>query len=108
MTKTERMIIAKRAVDDVGQAEVARRIGRSASAVSQVMSGKYAGDPDTILELIEASFASTTVHCPVMGEVYLADCIEARRRLELPHVPSSGQTADLRRTCPSCHGGKKP
>ena len=108
MTMNERMEIARRAVVQDGQAEVARRIGKSPAAVSLVMSGKYGGNPATILELIASEYSSESVDCPVLGEIALADCIEARRRAELPFFPSSGQSTELYRTCPHCkHNGGK-
>lgn len=107
MTTTDRMEIARRAVAEFGQAEVARRIGKSGATVSQVLSGKYTGNTDGILELIEAAFASTTIDCQVMGEVFLADCIDARRRAQMPFFPSSSQAAELHRLCPKCKGEGK-
>lgn len=99
MTQSDRMEIARRAVTEHGQAEVARRIGRSASALSQVLSGKYAGDPGIILELIEAEFGDSTVACPVLGEVPLITCIEER---EKPFKATSSQRVKLWRACQAC------
>jgi transcriptional regulator with XRE-family HTH domain len=97
------MEIARRAVAEHGQAEVARRIGRSPSALSQVLSGKYAGDPGTILEMIEAEFGASTVDCPILGpDTPLADCLDARKRAERPFVATSGQSTQLYFTCPTC------
>lgn len=106
MTKTDRMDIARRAVAEHGQSEVARRIGKSASALSQVMSGKYAGSPDTILELIEAEFGESTLECPELGEIALATCIEERDK---PFKATSSQRVRLYRACQGCphKGGKK-
>ncbi len=107
MTTSDRLEMARKAVEDHGQSEVARRIGRSPSALSQVLSGKYGGNPEIILELIEAEFSATTILCPVMGEVHLSDCLEARRRAEMPFFPSSSQAAELHRLCPHCKGVNK-
>ncbi|MCF6267793.1 MAG: hypothetical protein L3J57_14805 [Desulfuromusa sp.] len=108
MTQSDRLEVARSAVETHGQAEVAKRIGRSSSAVSLVLAGKYAGNPDKILERIVAEFSNETVNCPILGEIALADCLEARQRAELPFFPSSGQTTELYQTCPTCkyNGGK--
>ena len=105
MTRHDRLEILRRACDEHGQAEVARRIGYNPSGINQVLAGTYKANPDKILELVAAEFSSDTVNCPVMGEVCLADCLEARRRADMPFFPSSGQTAELHRTCPECKKG---
>ena len=108
MNQSERMEIARRAVEQDGQAGVARRIGKSPATVSLVLAGKYGGNPDIVLELIASEYGDETTDCPIMGVVSLADCIEARRRAELPFFPSSGQSTELYRTCPECrHNGGK-
>lgn len=99
MTRIDRMDILRRAVTNHGQSEVARRIGRSPSALSQVINGKYQGDPATILELVEAEFASTTVDCPELGDIPLAACIEER---EKPFKATSSQRVRLYRACQTC------
>lgn len=106
MTRIDRMDILRRAVANHGQSEVARRIGRSPSALSQVINGKYQGDPGTILELVEAEFASTTVDCPELGDIPLATCIEER---EKPFKATSSQRVRLYRACQVCRnkGGVK-
>ncbi len=99
MTQSDRMEVLRQAVAEHGQAEVARRIGRSSSALSQILSGKYAGEPGAILELVEAAFSDSNVMCPVLGDVPLATCIEERRK---PFFPSSSQRIVLWRACQVC------
>lgn len=109
MQINELMEMLRRVVAESSQAEVARRIGCSSPALSQILSGTYnakgSGGAARILEKFEAAYGGTTIDCPIMGEVALANCLDARRRLELPFVPSSRQTADLRQTCPDCRNG---
>ncbi|MEB3167885.1 MAG: helix-turn-helix transcriptional regulator [Synechococcaceae cyanobacterium] len=101
------MEIARRAVAEHGQATVARRIGYSPSALSQVLSGKYNGDPAAILETIEAEFGASTVDCPILGSgTPLADCLDARKRAERPFVATSGESTRLYFTCPTCERRK--
>lgn len=103
MTQSDRMEILRRAVATHGQTGVARRIGRQNSAISQILSGKYGGSPDTILELVEAEFGNSTVDCPVMGdETPLAECLDARARADRPLFVTGGQSSKLYRACQTC------
>ena len=106
MTRNDRLAIARRAVTEHSQAEVARRIGKSPATISQVLAGTYP-NPAAILELIASEFSPETISCPVMGEVPLSTCLDARRRAKMPFFASSRQTVELYRACPGCrHNGK--
>lgn len=99
MTNKDRLAILRRAVSESSQAAVARRIGRSAAAINQVLKGTYAGNPDIILELAAAAYGSETVFCPVMGEVPLAQCIEYRNR---PFAATNPMRVRLYKACQVC------
>jgi len=99
MTRTDRMKILHTVVAEHGQASVARQIGRSSAAISQIMSGKYQGNPDRILELIDAEYGSAEVDCPVMGRVPLSRCIEERNK---PFKATNPQRRQLYLACRSC------
>ncbi len=99
MGRDDRMDLARKVVEQFGQSRVAVRIGKSPSALSQVLSGKYAGSPDTILELIEAEFGNSTIECPELGEIPLATCIEERDK---PFKATSSQRVRLYRACQVC------
>lgn len=108
MKQSDRMEILRRAVTTHSQAAVARRIGRSGSTISQVLSGKYPGATDAVLEMVAVAYGDTTIDCPVLGnDTPLSDCVDARARTERPLVVSSGQTVRLYRACQTCrHNGK--
>lgn len=99
MTNVDRMKVLNAAVEEFGQAEVARRIGKSSAAVSQVRSGTYQGKPDRILELVDAEFGSAEIDCPVMGRVPLARCIEERTK---PFRATNPQRRQLYQACQRC------
>lgn len=101
MTTNDRLDLLRRAVDEHGQAEVGRRIGRSASAVNQVLHHKYNGNPARILELVAAEFGSETVQCPVMGEIPLARCTEERNKPFKATNPQRRRLFQACRTCPN-------
>jgi hypothetical protein len=77
--------------------------------VSRIKSGDYP-NPDRIIELIMAEYTADTIVCPILGEIPIADCLDARRRADMPYFPSSGQSTALYEACPSCphnkNGGK--
>lgn len=99
METDSRMELLSRAIDNLGQAEVGRRIGRSPSAINQVLHGKYGGNPEKILELVEAEFGDRTIICPELGEIALATCIEERNK---PLMASNSDRVRLWRACLNC------
>jgi transcriptional regulator with XRE-family HTH domain len=81
------------------QAEVARRIKYKDSTVSQILSGTYGGSPDIVLQRVEEVFGSTTVLCPVLGEISLGKCADNRKR---PLIATSPLNVQLWRACKEC------
>lgn len=102
MTQPDRMELLRRMVAEHGQAEVSRRINKSDSAVCQVLSGKYLGSTDNILQRVEEVFGQTTVTCPILGEITLGKCAEHRKR---PFAATNPLRVALFRACAKC-GGK--
>ena len=81
MTYPDAMKLLTEKVNELGQAEVARRLGKSAAAISQVRSGKYQAAPDEILKRVIEIFGGLSVTCPELrGEIILAECADLRRR----------------------------
>lgn len=104
MTRTDRIALLERAIAESSQAEVARRIGRSAAAINQIVKGSYSGNPETILELVAAEYGCETVECPVMGRVSLAQCMENRNR---PFAATNPIRVQLYRACKVCERNAK-
>lgn len=103
MTVEDRHQLLQRVVDQHGQSEVARRIGRSTAAINQVLHGNYKGNPERILERIAAEFGFETVDCPVMGEIPLARCTEERGK---PFRATNPQRRRLFVACRECERSK--
>ncbi len=99
MTQSDRMELLTKAVAEYGQAAVARKLKYSASAVNQILKGKYAGNTDKLLQKVAEVYGADTVQCPVMGEIALSKCADERRK---PFAPSSPQRAKLWRACKEC------
>lgn len=89
-----------------GQARVARDLGYSAGAISQVLSGKYQGDISNILARVEEIYGGLSVDCPGLGyEIPLAKCGEWRRK---PFASTNPQRVAMYRACKDCpKGGSK-
>ncbi|MBW4056962.1 MAG: helix-turn-helix transcriptional regulator [Proteobacteria bacterium] len=90
---------------ELGQAEVARRLGLSGAAISQILSGKYNAAPDAILSRVIEVFGGLSVECPVLGQIPMARCAEKRK---LPFAATNPQRVALFRACQKCpqNGGK--
>ncbi len=99
MTSKDRLELLRSAVAASSQAEVARRVGRSAAAINQVLRGTYAGNPEIILERVAAEYGPDSVNCPVMGEVPLAQCLESRNR---PFSATNAMRVRLYKACRQC------
>jgi hypothetical protein len=102
MTTTELLPLFKAKVDEIGQAEVSRRIGKSSSAICQLYHGTYPADPAGLLRRFEEEFCGTTVVCPVMGEITLKRCSDERTT---PFSASSPRRIRMHQACKEC-GGK--
>lgn len=99
MTKPDAMSLLKEKVSELGQAEVARRLGKSDSAISQILSGKYQASPDEILKRVVEIFGGLSVECPVLGEIPLAKCADERKK---PFAATSHQRVALWKACQTC------
>lgn len=106
MTKPDAMQLLREKCAELGQAKVARLLGISAPAISQIISGKYGASPDAILTRVVEVFGGLSVDCPVLGDIPLARCADERRN-EFP--ATNHQDVELRRACPDCryNGGNQ-
>ena len=108
MTRIDRLSLlrAKCAELKGGQAEVARRLGCSSSAINMVLKEKYP-NPDAILQKVEEQFGQSSVNCPVMGDIPLKKCAENRNR---PLIATNPLQVKIWRACKECehgNGGKQ-
>lgn len=105
MTQPDQMTLLQQKVGELGQAEVARQMGYSASAINQAIHGKYNGDIATILAKVELVFGQSTVDCPELGDVPLRVCHFNKTR---PFAATNPQRVRLYRACKQCpnKGGK--
>lgn len=99
MTYPDAMKLLVDKTDEMGQAEVARRLGVSAAAISQILSGKYNAAPDAILTRGVEVFGGLSVECPVLGSIPLTRCADKRK---LPFAATNPQRVALFRACQTC------
>ena len=107
MTKLDLLELLREECATHTQTRVAKMLGYSSGAISQVLSGTYGGDTSIILEKVEEIFGGVFVNCPTLGEIPLALCAEHRRR---PPTTDSFY-ARMYRACQACerkHNGGKP
>lgn len=91
--------LVRQMVDRIGLEGVARKIGRSKSAVCHVLRGTYKGNPDNIIALVERAFSVEAIECPVLGNIPLNRCIEEQGK---PFAVTNRIRVALARTCPAC------
>lgn len=105
MTRHDGMELLRAKVAEFGQAEVARRIGKSDSAISQILKGDYKGSPDNILQKVAEVFGtSADIDCPaVQDKITPGKCAEIRNR---PPVWTSPHSNQLWRACKECERRK--
>lgn len=114
MTRQDLIELLRRKVEEYnddrgkgGQARVAREIGYSDGAVSQVLSGKYQGDISNVLSKVEEVYGGQIVDCPGLGlEIPLFKCGEWRRR---PFAATNPLRVTMYKACQKCthKGGTK-
>lgn len=80
MTYPDAMKLLTEKVEELGQAETARRLSVSAAAISQIRSGKYQAAPDEILKRVIEVFGGLSVECPALGEIPLFKCAQERKK----------------------------
>jgi hypothetical protein len=98
---------ARKLLDDKvaehGQAAVARMLGISDSAISQLRKGTYHAAPDQILNRVVEVFGGLTVECSALGEIPLSRCAEERKK---PFTPANHQAVRVWKACQTCERRK--
>ncbi len=85
--------------DQHTQADAARKIGRSASLVNQVLKNRYPGDLMQVQARVEAAFNAQQVQCPILGMIDGPICMKHQLS---PYSPANHQAVALFRECRRC------
>ncbi|WP_043062125.1 hypothetical protein [Brucella anthropi] len=96
-TLPEWIVILAEACDRESQSAVARKVGYSASAVSQVLSNTYQnGDINRVEQAIRGALMAETVDCPVMGDLPRNTCVLWQRK---PFVATNAHRVRMFQAC---------
>lgn len=89
------------------QNQVAKRLERSASLVSNVLGNRYPGDMKAVEELYRGVFEAAVVECPAMGSIPLDQCRHWRGKSRKLNNTNSRNVMMFRacRRCPQNTGG---
>lgn len=107
MTKLDLIELLRSECANGRQSIVAKTIGYTPGAISQILSGSYKADPSAVLEVFEKIYiqGKDTVACPELrSEISYAECSAHRRR----QPTTDSHYARMYRACRKCpqNGGK--
>ncbi|MDJ0628556.1 MAG: helix-turn-helix transcriptional regulator [Rhodobacter sp.] len=88
------------------QNRVARRLGLSASVLSQVLRNKYPGSMANVEDAVRAILMRDLVDCPTLGALPRPDCAAWRRKARR-FVGSNGLRVRMYRACSRCPHNRK-
>jgi len=103
MTQPDLLLLLKEKCAANSQVAVARKLGYSPSAINQALKGSYQGDLTNLLTRVEEVYGSTTVQCPLQGEITLGKCAANRA---LPFITVNPARVELWSTCRECEAKK--
>ncbi|MEB3421912.1 hypothetical protein ACFSDD_09060 [Salipiger marinus] len=98
-----------RECDRTSQNQVAQRLGRSASLVSNVLRNKYGAGLEAVEDVVRGALMAETFDCPVLGEIGKQKCRFWRARARTFENVNS-QAVTMYRACNRCprHIGADP
>lgn len=92
--------------DATSQSAVARRIGRSSAALSQIIGNKYLGDLSAFEDLFNGVFQASRIECPALGILPLNECRDWRERGRT-FVNVNALRVRMFRACAQCPRNRK-
>ena len=99
MTQPDLLLLLKEKCDESTQSAVAKKLRYSPSAINQALKGSYQGDLTNLLTRVEEVYGSTTVNCPLQGEITLGRCAANRA---LPFITVNPARVELWSACRAC------
>jgi hypothetical protein len=82
--------------DRSGLKGASKAINYSTSAISTVISNRYAGDMARVEEKVRGALMGMTVVCPVLGEIGRDACLDHQKR---PFAPTNSARTRLYHAC---------
>lgn len=83
------------------QGQVARKMGRSGSMISQVLRKKYRGDMKGVEEVFRGVFQAAVVDCPALGNLPTNECRDWRDKAR-SYIGSNHLTVMMYKACKGC------
>lgn len=83
------------------QNQVAKRLGVSATLVSNVLAARYTGDMERIEDIVRGVYDRKVVDCPAMGELASDQCRKWRAKAAKGGT-ASAMVVIMRRACNRC------
>lgn len=87
------------------QAQVARELGRSAAAVSQILNRKYSADLSAMEERVRGVFQHLVISCPALGNMPMHVCQDWRAKGRT-FLLGNPQRSRMYRACLKCPRNK--
>ncbi|WP_210238405.1 transcriptional regulator [Brucella haematophila] len=95
----EWIVILAEACDRDSQSAIARKVGYSASAISQVLSNSYQnGDISRVEGAVRGALLAETVSCPIMGDIPHNTCLLWQRK---PFAATNSNRVRMYQACRS-------
>lgn len=89
--------------DRTSQNAVAKRVGYSPAAVSNIIGGTYAARDTSAMESqVRANVMAAIIDCPEVGEMPLSQCLVWRKRAAGEFQPLGSVHRVMRAACKSC------
>lgn len=88
--------------DATSQNKAAKRIGRTGSLVSQVISNKYEAALDRVEESVRGVLMAAVVDCPGEGEPISTDVCQSWRKKARRHAGNNPQRVEMFHACRGC------
>lgn len=96
-TLPEWVVPLAEACDRESQSSIARKVGYSPSAISQVLSNTYQnGDISRVEQAVRGALMAETVNCPVLGDIPRNTCIQWQRK---PFATTNSHRIRMHQTC---------
>lgn len=95
------VMLLARACAETSQNAVAKRIGRSATLVSNVLRNKYPGDMTAVEEIVRGIYESRTLICPQLGVIGTNDCRDWQLAAR-SYSPENSLRVTMYRACNRC------
>jgi hypothetical protein len=93
-------VLADRA-DEIGLKKTAAQVGYSAASITYVIRRKYNAPLDKIETRVRATLMAATVHCPELGKLSLAQCLDWREK-EKDFKATSSLRTRMMNACRQC------